>query len=487
MSTAEYAYTVYKQMNLTLTPKALAKLLDYSSDVIESTAKVIYSKTGGKPKIVTPEDVEEALKIALSREIYRIPVARGVESRIEVVTDRVERRIVHGTEDFLNYMRTRFIKLRAMLADVMGSETLSMAEIAEKESGDVAGIAMIAGRRLSSHMMLLTLEDTTGTVTAVIDIRRIPKARELVSDMVIGFKGSVLKKGFIAVNNMTYPGEAIYNRAKRSEEEVSAILLGDFHIGSSYFHMEGYRKLIEWLKGRSYKPEEKKLSETVKYMVIAGDLVDGVGVYPGQESETEIPDVYRQYEAAAELLKEIPDYIDIVYSPGNHEPMLDVEPQPPVKSEFAKPLLEELDVKLVPNPAYVKLSGVLFLIYHGRSLNGWISSLFGAGKYTAGDIMRAMRAMLLARHLAPIYGSAPIAPQDRDTHVMELIPDVLQCGHIHIAAATSYQERVLACTGGFQKKTPYMESLGIHPTPGLIPIVQLNTLKFKLVDINSAL
>lgn len=487
MDKAEYAYKIFKQVNLTLTPKALVKLTSYSSQVIESTARVIYSKTGGKPKVVTPEDIEEALKVALSKEIHRIPAAKSAESRIEVLTRQVSRRIAHGAEDFLNYMRARFIKLRAMLADTIGAEALSIADIAERNSGDVAGVAMVSDRRLSSNRMLLTLEDTTGTTAAIIDTRRIPKARELVTDIVIGFRGKVLKQGLIAVNSIVYPGEASYSKPNRSEEQVAAILLGDFHIGSSYFHLKTYRKLVEWLKGRSYRPEERRLSEIVKYMVIAGDLVDGIGVYPGQEGEIEIPDVYKQYEAAAELLKEVPDYIDIVYSPGNHEPMLDIEPQPPIKRERVKPLLEELDIKLIPNPAYIKLSGVLFLVYHGRSLNGWISSLFGAGKYTASDISRAMRAMLLARHLAPIYGSAPIAPQEKDTHIIELMPDVLQCGHTHVAATTKYQGRVLACTGGFQKKTPYMEAMGIHPTPGLIPVVQLDTLEVRVVDMNSAL
>ena len=54
------------------------------------------------------------------------------------------------------------------------------------------------------------------------------------------------------------------------------------------------------------------LASRVKYLVIAGDLVEGIGVYPGQLDELNIPDIHEQYVESARLLSEIPDYVEIL-------------------------------------------------------------------------------------------------------------------------------------------------------------------------------
>ena len=69
-------------------------------------------------------------------------------------------------------------------------------------------------------------------------------------------------------------------------------------------------------------------------MLIAGDLIDGVGIYPNQENELTILDFKKQYEYAAKLINRIPKYIEIILLPGNHDSPRKALPQPAIKLEF---------------------------------------------------------------------------------------------------------------------------------------------------------
>ena len=43
----------------------------------------------------------------------------------------------------------------------------------------------------------------------------------------------------------------------------------------------------------------REIASHVKYCLVAGDVVDGVGVFPGQALELNIRDVHKQYRMAA--------------------------------------------------------------------------------------------------------------------------------------------------------------------------------------------
>jgi len=44
----------------------------------------------------------------------------------------------------------------------------------------------------------------------------------------------------------------------------------------------------------------------VKYILVAGDIVDGIGIYPNQEKELVVKDVYKQYEMFDDLFQSFP-------------------------------------------------------------------------------------------------------------------------------------------------------------------------------------
>ena len=51
-----------------------------------------------------------------------------------------------------------------------------------------------------------------------------------------------------------------------------AVLISDVHVGSDTFLETCWNKFADWLSDSDHS-----------YLLIAGDLVDGIGIYPGQE------------------------------------------------------------------------------------------------------------------------------------------------------------------------------------------------------------
>ena len=84
--------------------------------------------------------------------------------------------------------------------------------------------------------------------------------------------------------------------------------------------------MINWFK-------TDPLAKTIKYFVLSGDGVDGVGIYPGQDRHLAITDLFKQYGALANLLSDLPDWVDVIILPGNHDAVRPAEPQPALDPE----------------------------------------------------------------------------------------------------------------------------------------------------------
>jgi DNA polymerase II small subunit len=214
--------------------------------------------------------------------------------------------------------------------------------------------------------------------------------------------------------------------------------------------------------------------------VLAGDVVDGIGVYPRQEEELLIDDIFKQYEAAAKLLAQIPEHIKIIIAPGNHDAVRPAEPQPAISKNLAGGLYE-LNSVMVGNPARISIHGVDFLVYHGRSFDDIVAAVPGLDRHNPTSIMIKL---LQKRHLAPIYGGrTAISPEQQDYMVVEEVPDVFHCGHIHVQGYTRYREVSVINSGTFQEMTNYMRQLGVKPTPGIVPVLDLQTHQTKVIHL----
>jgi len=98
----------------------------------------------------------------------------------------------------------------------------------------------------------------------------------------------------------------------------------------------------------------------------------------------------------------------------------------------------------------------------------------------------AMKEFLICRHLAPVFGEkTQIAPAEKDFLVIDRIPDIFHTGHMHINGSGKYNNVTMINSGCFQAQTDFMKSFGIDPTPGIVPIIELDTLKAFELDLKS--
>jgi DNA polymerase II small subunit len=161
--------------------------------------------------------------------------------------------------------------------------------------------------------------------------------------------------------------------------------------------------------------------------------------------------------------------------PGNHEPVRQALPQPAVSADVGGPLYELDNAVHLGGPANVKLDGVDFLIYHGRSLDDIIATV---PDLTYDRPVEAMEVLLKARHLAPTYGKrTALSPELRDMLVIDPVPDVFHAGHVHTLDVGSYRGTLVVNSGTFQSQTPFQANMGLDPISSIVPILNLSTLE----------
>jgi DNA polymerase II small subunit len=198
-------------------------------------------------------------------------------------------------------------------------------------------------------------------------------------------------------------------------------------------------------------------------------------VYPGQEFQLAERDPMKQYETAAELLKQVPPRIQIIAAPGNHDAVRQALPQPAVGPDVAGPLYGMDNLRMVGDPSYVKLNGVMFLVYHGKSLDDVIATTPDLSYDRPTD---AMKLLLRSRHLAPTYGKrTALSPEVRDFMVVDPVPDVLHAGHVHTFGELTYRGTLLVNSGTWQAQTNFQSNMGLEPTPSIVPVLDLSTLQ----------
>ena len=222
--------------------------------------------------------------------------------------------------------------------------------------------------------LIWNLEDETGELTCLLTKRKgddRDRAHEqileagLMPDDVLGVSGTFSQTGdMFYVDDLHFPMEATHQKAS-SEHGVSAAFLSDVHVGSKTFLEAQWHKMVRWF-------HTDPLAKTVKYLVLSGDCVDGVGIYPGQDSELSIPDLFGQYSEFARLLELLPEWVECIMLPGNHDAVRPAEPQP----TFEKDIQQDYNTTtFVGNPCDFSLHGVRLLSYHGKSIDDFVAGL----------------------------------------------------------------------------------------------------------------
>lgn len=460
-----------------LAPDAFTHLQELPMEQVKAVIDRAIQAAEGSPELYV---IDQKFLLSISkapeqrqttREI-RQPMAARTASRLEV-TPADEPSPLGDVDGFIDLFNSRFAQLEVILkrrVDVRDAIPLSQAVKLPVKS-KFKTIGLVSGKRTGSNRLFLELESPDTSITVMVSgADAVEKGLEVLEDQVICIDGLKYSEDLLIAEDLIWPDVPIHESGK-ADEPICAVIIGDVHVGSKYFREDLFDKFIKWMNMDLGPQASRELASRVKYVVIAGDLVDGIGIYPDQIDELTITTQTAQYEEAAKLLARLPEHVEVIVIPGNHDAVRRSLPQPPIPESYAPSLHMDRRVHLLPNPSIINLHGVKILLAHGKSLDDILSSTPGHDFHNP---VKALELLLRCNHVAPIYGqSTPLAPEKIDRLVIREIPDVFVMGHIHIFGHRKYKNVTLVSSGSFQDQTPFQRRMKIDPTPGVISVFNL--------------
>ena len=360
----------------------------------------------------------------------------NVEYDFEIIQDTSKKSYTSGElENLISYFKSRYEKLYNILSKRPElRKPIKVADIDDSQDS-LSMILMVKEIRSSKNgHKIVDFEDDTGSISVLFSNNNdelFAEAEKLVRDEVIGVIANKSDD-----NNFAF-GQQIINpgvlRVPEKEMDFGIVFLSDVHIGSLTFLEDAFTRFIDWINCDYGTEEQRRVAEDVKYLIIGGDIVDGIGVYPNQEKELAIKDITEQYNEAARFLGNVRSDIKIIIAPGNHDASRVAEPQPAVPEEYAKALYELDNVEFISNPGVVSLDGINVL-------------------------------------------------ELEDYLVIDEVPDVFHTGHVHINTYRRFKGIHMINSGTFQTQTEFQKIYNIEPTPAEVPVLHKGKYKhFKFL------
>lgn len=476
----------------TLEAKPIAETKAMEKDTPEETETI---KTPASPQpettnysredvvIIKDTEVSEDTKMKYKRNLTESKVSFD---KFKVLKDTSNQSYTSGDiGNLIEYFQNRYKKLSGILSQRPELRTFQKINEITDNQTDLNLIVMITDIRSTKNgHYLIEVEDDTGSLPILVskdNDELIAYAKNLMKDEVIGViaeKRPGSENSLAIVKNLIDPGVP---RIDRKEVDFGTVFTSDVHIGSSTFLEDAFVRFVKWLNGDFGNEEQMEMANNVKYMIVGGDIVDGIGVYPNQDKELAIKDITAQYDEAARLLGDIRSDVKIIITPGNHDASRVAEPQPAVPEKYAKSLYKLNNVEFLSNPSTVSLDGLKVLIYHGRGIDDMV---MGSNDFSHERNDLVMKEFLNKRHLAPLYGErTPLASELEDHLVIDTVPDVLHTGHVHINTYTNHKGIHCINSGTFQTQTEFQKIYNIVPTPAIVPIIDVGGI-YKPLDFN---
>lgn len=380
-------------------------------------------------------------------------------------------------KDFLTFFKNRYYTTKDMIEarpDFQRAIDISIAKTRTDANREHRIIGVVDGSNVTRNgHTLLTISDMSDVLKVLIPKDSPLKSQSMIDDEVVGLVGKFNNERTLFIPSRIVRPITPRKTWEKSDTSSKVAFISDIHVGSNTFLTSQWEAMIKWIK-------ENHEKECINYIVFPGDVVDGIGIYPGQENELIISDIYEQYTALGEHLKEIPDDIKMILQPGNHDAVRLAEPQPALPSVFTKNF--DSNVMMVGNPVSFEIEGRVITSYHGKSLDDWIADV---PRLTYDRPIEAMKEMCMRRHLGPKYGGKnQISPENRDYLIMNYVPDIFVTGHVHKIDSGMYNGIRLLNASTFQDQTTFQKQHNFNPTPSVVPIVSLSDGHTRLQDFN---
>jgi DNA polymerase II small subunit len=425
------------------------------------------------------EKMDENFKIVYDTN-DKINSSEGVEGYTSLFRSRYEKslRILSLRQDSKRVKKIETIK------QLFNQSNINYKSLSKEEANNSVVIAagLVMEKDIKNNNYDITIDDQTGLLTATTFDEDLKKQISMLAvDQMVMIEFEINSKRRKNTIKNLFSLDVPDRIPNRSKTEVFSILISDLHIGSKFFMEKEFQSFLEWLNGNDR--DSKDIISKIKYICICGDLIDGIGIFPNQDRELLEKDSFSQMDHAINILSKIPKHMKVFLIPGNHDLGRRALPQPAIPKKYAEKIYSLNNITMLGNPCMINMEGIKILMFHGQSLDDVIASIPGLSYSKPAE---AMKILLKSRHLSPIYGQrTPIAPEKEDMMVIEEVPDILHSGHVHVIDVDSYKGTLLVNSGAWQSQTPFQQTMGITPTPGIAIAINLSNLKPFKIDFNN--
>lgn len=284
--------------NMFLQPEAREYLESSGQDI--TFIRTLLNSLSSDKVFISKQDIVDFLNgdkgLMTSERVIPNKIAPKGEFAIVKGTDITGNSTCEATiEDFTKYIKSRFNILSEVLMETHPEFKHAMyIKKAKNLDRDVYLIGMVyeVNKTKNGHK-IISIEDTSGTCSAFINKDSPLMSDPTVTDEVIGFRGKFSPSGLFIVDKIVRPGVPKNHTWEESDSTSSIAFISDIHVGSKEFLSDGWNRMMNWLKHNAEKQE-------INYLVLAGDVVDGIGAYPGQEDDLEELSIFKQYDCLAE-------------------------------------------------------------------------------------------------------------------------------------------------------------------------------------------
>jgi len=380
-------------------------------------------------------------------------------------------------DDIVNLFYDRYQSIADLLRNQAGFKASGTIRQIHKEKKknrnyNIVGIVLDV-RRTKSGGKMVTIEDMTSTMDVFVK-KDDPASATIFKDEVVGISGRFGDDGrMFWVDKVTYPDilPNHQNKGGMDFDPVSIAFISDLHMGSKKFLEQEWDEMVAWMN------TDDETAQNIKWLVLSGDVIDGIGIYPGHEENICIANSFDQYEMCARKLDELPDHITPVLLPGNHDAVRPAEPQPMLEPNVQQKFNSTIHVG---NPARITLSGIDVLSYHGKGIDDIVPRVEDV---TYDKPQEAMKLMLQKRHLAPMWGERnALSPEEEDQMIIQEAPDIFVTGHTHAHAAEWYRGVPLVVSSTFQGETDFMQMMGYKPKMGYLSVYNIQNRQFRIAQ-----
>jgi DNA polymerase II small subunit len=241
--------------------------------------------------------------------------------------------------------------------------------------------------------------------------------------------------------------------------------ISDVHVGANNFREDKFENFIKYVNDTA----------SIKYLVVAGDICEGVAVYSEQNGSLSLAHgtMDEQVLSMNAIFSKFRKDLNIILSPGNHDSGVGLaEPQP---NPYSNVKFNHPHITCVTNPAFLQIEGLDYLVYHGRALSAYIRDI---ELFTTENTVDICEYLVKVGHIASMLDVMNVARiTNMDYMHIESRPHIFHVGHTHIANVKHSKGTTYVNGGTFQDITPYQQSMGIAPTVGTAVLINIDNIK----------